>query len=139
MRPIKFRGRFVYKNTQTGENDWVYGDLVQYPEHIGKHRIVNEGINREVLAYTVGQFIGLHDKNGKEIYEGDFIRSFDSQGKPIIHAIEYDNNDAQFIVVLAGYTKYDFGCGGITQKWINEFGKEVIGNIHDNPELLKQE
>lgn len=137
MRTIKFRGKDIF----TGE--WRYGDLVQFEEDGVKQTTIFmselKGLTYSVRPSTIGQFIGLHDKNGNEIYEGDFIRSFDSQGEPIIHAIEYDNNDAKFIVVLAGYTKYDFGCGGITQKWINEFGKEVIGNIYDNPELLKQE
>lgn len=137
MRTIKFRGQFVYKNTQTGENDWVYGYLVQYPEHIGKHRIVNEGINREVLAYTVGQFTGLHDKNGNEIYEGDIIRGFDSKGEPVIHHIIYDDEEAGFVAVLKGSAKGDFGYGRCDQRWITECEKEVIGNIYDNPELLK--
>lgn len=137
MRTIKFRGQFVYKNTQTGENDWVYGDLVQYPEHIGKHRIVNEGINREVLAYTVGQFTGLHDKNGKEIYEGDIIRSFDSKGESVIHYIQYDDEEAGFVAAFKGSRKGDFGYGRCDQRWITNCEKEVIGNIHDNLELLK--
>ena len=132
MRTIKFRGKRLMSE------DWEYGNLIQRP--CGGHFIETSDMRLcPIQDFSVGQFIGLHDKNGKEIYEGDLIRSFDSQGEPIIHAIEYYNNDAQFIVVLAGYTKYDFGCGGITQKWINEFKKEVIGNIYDNPELLKQE
>lgn len=117
--------------------DWEYGNLIQRP--CGGHFIETGDMRLcPIQDLSVGQFTGLHDRNGNEIYEGDIIRSFDSQGEPIIHVIEYDNNDAKFIVILSGYTKYDFGCGGINQKWINEFGKEVIGNIHDNPELLKQ-
>lgn len=130
MRTIKFRAK------ELDTCNWVYGELHL---HSTKPHIHDEFKTKYIDTSTVGQFTGIHDRNGKEIYEGDFIRSFDSQGEPIIHAIEYENNDAQFIVVLAGYTKYDFGCGGITQKWINEFEKEVIGNIHDNTELLKQE
>jgi hypothetical protein len=41
------------------------------------------------------------------------------------------------MVHMPGHDKYDFGSGGIIQSWITEFGKEVIGNIYDNPELLK--
>ena len=133
MRTIKFRAK------ELGTGEWVIGDLHILCTRPHIHNFLYNPDKKYIDMSTIGQFIGLHDKNGKEIYEGDFIRSFDSQGEPIIHAIEYENNDAQFIVVLAGYTKYDFGCGGITQKWINEFEKEVIGNIHDNPELLKQE
>ena len=132
-REIKFKG----KSKRDGR--WWFGNLC-VKDTKGNTQIYDPeyGGCFEIDPDTVGQFIGLHDRNGKEIYEGDIIRSFDSQGEPINHVIEYDNNDAQFIVVLAGYTKYDFGCSGITQKWINEFKKEVIGNIHDNPELLKQ-
>ena len=133
MRTIKFRAK------ELGTGEWVVGDLHILCTRPHIHNFLYSPGKKYIDMSTIGQFTGLYDKNGKEIYEGDFIRSFDSQGKPIIHAIEYDNNDAQFIVLLAGYTKYDFGCSGITQKWINEFEKEVIGNIHDNPELLKQE
>lgn len=142
MREIKFRGKSL-------DGKWLFGYIYRYVNRDGIDTVAiieidNNGFDatlnlHKISHNTIGQFTGLHDKNGKEIYEGDIIRSFDSQGEPILHAIEYENNDAQFIVVLAGYTKYDFGCSGITQKWINEFEKEVIGNIHDNPELLKQE
>ena len=135
MRTIKFRG----KDISTGE--WRYGDLVQFEEDGVKRTTIFtgglKGLTYSVKPNTIGQFTGLYDSIGRGIYEEDIIRSFDSKGEPIIHVIVYDNNDAKFIAVLAGYTKYDFGCGGITQKWINEFEKEVIGNIHDNPELLK--
>lgn len=137
MRQIKFRGQFVYANTD-GSIQWVYGDLRHMDPKIGKHRIITEqGCEFEVLAGSVGQFTGLHDSKGKDIYEGDIIRSYDSQGEAILHIIEYDDSEAQFITRMPGTNKYDFGSGGVGQRWIDEFKKEVIGNVFDNPELLR--
>lgn len=123
MRTIKFRG----KDIETGE--WVYGDLIQrmgympsilYPyEHDGKIRYAERAVKRD----TVGQFTGLTDKNGKEIYEGDIYR--------------YDNPDSINEVSYCaggGFAGFD-----ITPAKHNEnrlLDVEVIGNIHDNPELL---
>ncbi len=129
----KFRGKDVFGN-------WQYGSLVQ---------VVNNTVDtcaiRDIITYNgkrhpcnnIGQFTGLYDYKGNEIYEGDIIRSFDSKGDPIIHIIDYDCDEACFITRLNGSGRYDFGYGGLYKKWINEFEKEVIGNIYDNPELVK--
>lgn len=126
MRTIKFRG----KDIETGE--WIYGDLIQrigympsilkVYEHAGKIRYTACAVKRE----TVDQFTGLTDKNGKEIYEGDIYR--------------YDNPDSINEVSYCaggGFTGFD-----LTPATHNEnklLDAEVIGNIHDNPELLKTE
>lgn len=135
MREIKFRG------CSCGE--WYYGNL-----YIRKHE--EFGDSAYIIGYTetpsttivdintIGQFTGLHDKNGKEIYEGDIIRSFDSKGGPIIHYIKYDDEEAGFVTILKGCKKGDFGYGRCYQQWITECEKEVIGNIHDNFDLLKK-
>ena len=66
MREIKFRG----KSVETGK--WEYGNLVITDHNRLYEMIDNERRYRGVIAFeTVGQFTGLHDKNGKEIYEGD--------------------------------------------------------------------
>ena len=130
-REIKFRAKFIY------HNEWLYGDLRHFQ---GNNVLIceYEGLGGyPVKPETVGQFTGLLDNNGKEIYEGDIIQSFDSNGKPIRHIVEYERTEAKFVVILAERPKYDFG-GDISQRWIKEFEKEVIGNIYDNPELLNK-
>lgn len=124
MRTIKFRG----KDIETGE--LVYGVLIQrmgympsilYPyEHDGKIRYAERAVERE----TVGQFTGLLDKNGKEIYEGDIYR--------------YDNpNSINEVSYCAGGGFTGFDLTPATHNENKLLDVEVIGNIHDNPELLE--
>jgi uncharacterized phage protein (TIGR01671 family) len=120
MRTIKFRGR-------TNEGNWVFGDL-----------LTNQS---EILAYkgqysvdkdTIGQFTGLLDKNGKEIYEGDII-----EGQRYRHVIRYEEKETAFMAVLLPEYSWVRNDCHISQEWVIEFGKRVVGNIHDNPELLE--
>lgn len=135
MREIKFRAKWG--------DLWAHGNLyIRKHEEFGDCAYIigyTENPSTTIVdVNTIGQFTGLHDKNGKKIYEGDIIRSFDSKGEPIIHYIQYDDEEAGFITILKGSKKGDFGYGRCYQQWITECEKEVIGNIHDNPELLKQ-
>ena len=131
MRTIKFRGR--------SGNSWAYGNLhiVEHEEYGDSAYIIGSGSTTIVDINTIGQFTGLYDKNRKEIYEGDIIRSFDSKGDPIIHYLLYDNKEAGFVAILKGSAKGDFGYGRCYQQCITGCEKEVIGNIYDDPELLK--
>ncbi len=124
MCEILFRG----KRKNTGE--WVYGDLVRLKD--GGKSIPHIYGYGEVIPETVGQYTGLTDKNGKRIFEGDIV--FTEHGS--IHeedgnaVIEWDEDTARFVV------KWD----GLICDFDNFYGHdlEVIGNIHDNPELLNQ-
>ena len=91
------------------------------------------GIEADVDVTTIGQFTGLYDSDGEELYEGDIIRSFDSEGNSIWHHIEY--RGASFVAIL----KDSFPLVGniMTQDWIDEFEKVIIGNIHDDKEYLE--
>ena len=142
MRTIKFRGKFVYANAD-GSLIWIYGSLFQTDtlRNVGKAKIFKtdtyDGViaNNEVILGTVGQFTGIVDRNGVEIYEGDIIQTYDSKGKPILHEVYYLESEARFATKLIGYENLNEGT--LTQKWINELDFEVIGNISDNKELLQ--
>ena len=128
IRDIIFRG----KRIDNGE--WVEGYFVNlWLMHYQKHQPIitdNNAVSYDVDPSTVGQYTGLTDKNGKRIFEGDIVKTdkFSEPNKQYI--IKYNLQFGAFI----GQDRYNLyfvtfdGDSG-------EF--EVIGNIHDNPELLK--
>lgn len=139
MREILFRG----KRKDNGE--WVYGDLVKCMtdngECIGiKDTIYEVNTNRcnltpnIVIPETIGQFTGLTDKNGKKIFEGDIVKSFEYDDTYIIRYFDDENYPAFDCVPDVPLCE----CNGLAFL-VNTEGCEVIGNIHDNPELLMSE
>ena len=131
MREIKFRG----KRVDNGE--WIYGFYWHNTNtETSRITILTESslyIDIEVIPETVGQFTGLIDKNGKEIYEGDVVRYDDISdlGESLgeVAVVEYMYEQCCFDPLAIGYG----GC--YYSRYIEN--TEVIGNIHDNPELLK--
>ena len=114
MREILFRG----KRTVIG--DWISGFLVD-GTHIGSW-LECEPVHPE----TVGQFTGLTDKNGKKIFEGDIIQHGKRKG-----TIFYYGNFGMFMI-----SWIPNGGANIFMNVLHT-EVEVIGNIHDNPELLE--
>lgn len=116
-REIKFRG--LYKG------DFVHGNLIQGTSrgqsfcHI-EHSDFDDFGQWEVDPETVGQFTGLVDKNGVEIYEGDILcfPEYETKREPIRWAVEWDSE-------RAAYTN-----------WHPRERAEVIGNVYQHPELL---
>jgi uncharacterized phage protein (TIGR01671 family) len=130
MREIRFRG----KDMDSGE--WRYGSLTTYPN--GRCEIVvfdnGEILEYEVDADSVGQFTGVLDKNGKEIYEGDIIRGNCGNGE-VRHLISFYDMIASFVAEMLPDNDINDYCS-LSQIWVLKYNKEVIGNIHDNPNLL---
>lgn len=115
-RTIKFRGKRV------DTKEWVYGDLNQLQSRVLIHGYEYcQRVAYEVIQETVGQFTGLKDKNEKEIYEGDLVRSF----KGIFR------DTVEWSYILSGW--FPFASRGDIY-FADEC--EVVGNIHDNQELL---
>lgn len=131
LRTIKFRGKSIY------DEEWLYGSLVK----IEKDRYavipplndieIGKSISMyEVCTETIGQFTGLYDKNGKEIYEGDIL---------LVGNDGYEN-----IYNKVGIKDGCFGYVGETNGEILPFchynvTEEIVGNIYDHPELIKEE
>lgn len=131
-REIKFRGKSVLND------EWIYGDLVHRinsPKTISPVQINGIGVKED----TIGQFTGLFDKNGKEIYEGDIISVNGKYPK----LVKYIDDYACFC--LANITdlnkKWISPWQQVSSSWWNDFKREirVIGNIYDNPDLNKGE
>lgn len=126
-REVKFCG----KRVDNGE--WVYGSLIKDKYIVGNVIDWNEDyFNTEywwrVIPETVGQFTGLLDKNGKEIYEGDIVRERWNNYTPI-----YQN--AIYMAYNVDKINDPYVSTQFNVIWRN--GCEVIGNIHDNPKLLE--
>ena len=121
MREILFRGKCV------SDGHWVHGLLISIGGELSM-LTSNNGLDRAypVLSETVGQYIGLADKNGRKIFEGDIVKY-----KEHILQVEYAEEYASYFFHNNGSV-----IGECTAKYTKEYA-EIIGNIHDNPELLE--
>lgn len=130
-REIKFRGKLEYNGK------WIYGDLLQYENEdiaIFGEKLSSFGYEctemskrDRVIPGTVGQYTGVKDSTGKEIYEGDIVTI-----GLWTALVTWNEEFATFAL------RFDFE-NKVGRKSLGEWEDTiVIGNIHDNPELLKQ-
>lgn len=132
MREILFRG----KRVDNGE--WVYGNLIEdkWGDDNGNtvYAILQDRVAPEIAALwtpvkvvpeTVGQYTGLTDKNGKKIFEGDIVQGEAEEARGVV---EWQQAEGRYLVSVRN--GYDWLCMD-DDDWC------VIGNIHDNPEMLE--
>mgnify|MGYP000855595869 CR=1 FL=1 len=148
-REILFRGK------DKATNQWVYGDYT-HNEGLNCHYISRNVNNtsrkaREVNPDTIGQYTGLKDKNGKKIFEGDILRFKVPDGTIRHFVVEWASEDrilrplSNFVpdgnpIRISGwcfnwngYRLYPSVIDGVPDNEV----MEIVGNIHDNPELMK--
>lgn len=155
MREILFRGKVAKGSLNGKKGEWVYGFYVYDKDFFNRgspHRIYTGQPENYAMEYyrvedtTVGQYTGLKDKNGKRIFEGDIVRYIYEPGKGFWNAnqlsvIRYGKTGLKFDGIK-GTNKYSLMCGCMSSIPFNQDAEnipefEVIGNIHDNPELVE--
>ena len=126
--------RYLFRGKRKYNGEWVEGFYYKDLWSDNAHYIIYDGTDYEVIPETVGQYTGLTDNNGKRIFEGDVVEAYDDayvngfaevKGKVFFNcgSFDIDVEDVGYIPL------YSYGTENI----------EVIGNIHDDPDLLKGE
>lgn len=133
-REIKFRGK------RKDNKKWVFGNyfITKYDNTTKIRQQLQDYslYSHDVLSETVGQFTGLHDKNGKEIYEEDVVKITNKNSKvipikPLIAQIVWSEEYLAYILITTSVKDAFENLGDYI-----DYDIEVIGNVFENPELL---
>lgn len=117
MREIKFRG--------CDGMDWVYGSAVQYDKETDTWYMIENGAPDDdwVMVGNVGQYTGLKDKNGKEIYEGDILKNNQ------FWEVQYASTLARFMMFSYDLKKGEAEEHNMSFLALMDF--EIVGNIYE--------
>lgn len=163
MREILYRAKAANRNpdlyyrTDYKNGDWVYGLVTDTENYAGFAEMINTGriSGIEVDKNTIGQYTGVCDKNGNKIFEGDIVEFyFFDKGHKNTKTMQIKWRDCGFCMkeLFRNYRLADdfsiideiiFTYRGETKNGVYKtnyaYYVKIVGNIHDNPELLKGE
>ena len=143
MREILFRGKRV------NNGEWVEGfySSEEYNlnthsiEYIPRIQLIGKCVSLGVIPETVGQYTGLTDKNGRKIFEGDIVHAIYQSNYVGMKNIDFGIGVVEYCGNYYSHASYEINIiGEIGSRVFSaslEGGVEVIGNIHDNPELIE--
>ncbi len=131
MRTIRFRGKPV----DSGE--WVYGDLLQIKDvayiinyDFEEHHDTNDSelwtLSEKVIPESLGQFTGLQDNHGTDIFEGDKLKLTDSDGNTWETTVRF--SEGGFLIDVE-HNDFNITCIGFLEE---ETTIEIIGNVHQD-------
>lgn len=144
-REILFRGQHRRKGEKVKldgtpvESKWVYGGICQFNEDRSIiYQTKPEFKKYSVYTDTVGQYTGLTDRNGRKIFEGDIIKYVDKYGQEVLsYIVEWSKDSCMFFLKCIGFDDRFDSNFDVFYGEPEPF--EIIGNIHDNPELVRKD